>query len=113
MSENLRKCMSDLRLAMNFKHKPTRDAILKFLSQKKCVYKALREISMNILNRQIKLKKHHYKKLNPHVKTIKALSKGVKSRRKQQQLVKQSSGFLPWLIPLVASALPAVIDLIK
>jgi hypothetical protein len=113
MSDNLKKCLNELKLAMQYKHKPTRNAILKFLSNKKCIYNALREISMNILNKQIKLKNHHIRKLNPHVKTIKALGKGVKHRRTQQKLVLQSGGFLPWLLPLVASAIPAVIDLIK
>ena len=113
MSENLRKCMEDLRIALKYKNKRTRDAILKFLSQKKCVYDALREISLNILNGKIKLKKHEMKKLNPHVKTIKALKKGGHKRRSQQKLVRQSGGFLPWLIPIVASALPSVIELLK
>ena len=113
MSENLKKCMADLRLAMNYKHKPTRESILKFLSHNKSIYNALREISMNILNKQMKLKKHHIRKLNPHVKTIKSLKKGVKTKKQRQRLVIQSGGFLPWLIPVIASALPAVIDLIK
>ena len=113
MSENLKNCINELKCAMQYKHKPTRQAILKFLSNKKCIYNALREISMNILNRQIKLKRHNIHRLNPHVKTIKALGKGVKHKRRQKQLVIQSGGFLPWLLPLVASAIPAVLDLVK
>ena len=113
MSQNLRKCLKELQIAMNYKHKPTRDAILKYLSHKKCIYNALREISMNILNKQIKLQRHHIRKLNPHVKTIKALKKGMKSKKERRKLVQQSGGFLPWLLPVIASALPAVIDLIK
>jgi hypothetical protein len=113
MSENLRKCLKDLKLAMKCKDKASRKAILKFLSNKKCIYNALREISMNIINKQIKLQRHHVRRLHPHVKTIKALGRGVQHRKRQQKLVIQSGGFLPWLLPLVASALPAVIDLFK
>ena len=113
MSENLKKCMADLRLAMSYKDKPTRKAILKFLSHKNCIYEALREISINICNKQIKLKKDHMRKLNPHVKTIKALKNGVKCKRSRKKLVRQSGGFLPWLLPVIASAIPAVLDLIK
>jgi hypothetical protein len=73
----------------------------------------MREISMNILNNRLKLNNKHVRNLEPHIKTIKALKRGTKNKKRRQKLVKQSGGFLPWLIPLVASALPAVIDLIK
>ena len=113
MSANLRKCMKELKIAMNYKHKPTREAILKYLSHKKCIYNALREISMNILSKKLKLKRKHIRRLNPHVKTIKALKRGVKTPKERKKLVLQSGGFLPWLLPVIASAIPAVIDLIK
>ena len=113
MSANLKKCMKELKIAMSYKHKPTRNAILMFLAHKKCIYNALREISMNILNKNLKLKRHHIRRLNPHVETIKALKRGVKTPKERRKLVRQSGGFLPWLLPVIASAISAVIDLIK
>src|SRR5882757_1222947 len=107
MSDNLKKCMSELQRAMRIKHRPSRKAVLNFLAKRKCVYKALQEISTNIINRNIPLSKDHIRRLNPHTKTIKGLLKGTKNKRSQQRLVNQSGGFIHWLLPLVATALSA------
>jgi hypothetical protein len=109
MSQNLKNCIKELQVAMKYKDKPTRHAILKFLSNKKCVYKALREISMNIVNKQIPLNKRQLRLLNPHVKTIKRLKSGTKNKHIRRRLVTQSGGFLPWLIPIVGSVLSSIL----
>ena len=101
--------MKELQIAMKYKHKPTRDAILEYLSNRKCVYKALQEISLNILNNQIKLNKNQIQRLNSYVKTIKRLKCGVKTKKVREKLVKQSGGFLPWLLPIVATAISSLL----
>lgn len=114
MSDNLKVCIKDLKKCISFKGQPRNyKAIMKYLSHKKCIYNALREISMNIINRQIKLNSRQLKKLNPYAKTIKRLNCGVKCKLHKRRLVQQSGGFLPWLIPLVGTAISAAIDLTK
>ncbi len=105
MSQNLRRCIKELRKAMSYTDKDKRKHILEHLSNKDCVYKALREISMNIINKQIPLNKKQLDRLNPHAKTIRSLKCGVRSRKARKSLVNQSGGFLPWLIPIVTSVL--------
>ena len=113
MSDNLKKCMKELEVAMRYRDKPTRNAKLKYLSNKICIYDALREIAMNIVNKNIPLNRKHINRLNQHTKTIKALKCGTKSKHLRKKLVLQSGGFLPWLLPLVATAITTAIDLVK
>ena len=112
MSENFLKCVKELEKVMKYKS-PERKAILKYLSNKDSVYHALREISLNILNKKLPLKKKHLEKLDKHHKVMKRLKQGSHSKIQRRKLVQQSGGFLPWLIPAIVSAIPAVIDLIN
>jgi len=113
MSENLKNCMIELLELTKLKDRKSKEAVLKFLSKKKCVYLALREISLNILNKQIPLNKKQLSKLGPHAKTIKALACGSNYKKSQKKLVVQSGGFLPYIIPIVSTLLPAIVDLIN
>jgi hypothetical protein len=113
MSNNLQKCLQELNELNKLKDKKSKQAVLKFLANKKCIYLALREISLNVLNKQIPLNKKQLEKLGPHAKTIKALACGTNRKHIQKKLVEQSGGFLPYLIPIVSTLLPAVIDLFK
>ena len=113
MSHNLKTCLKELKLVMSIKDKQTRLVILKYLSHKKCLYNALGEISMNIINKKIPLNKRQTRKLSPHAKVIKRLAKGVKSKTTKSKLILQSGGFLPWLLPIIATAVTSAIDLIN
>jgi hypothetical protein len=55
------------------------------------------------MNKNIPLKRTQLNKLGPHAKTIKSLACGVRQVAKRQKLVNQSGGFLPLLIPIIAS----------
>lgn len=112
-SENLKKCLKELKIAASFKNKHKREAIMEYLSKKSCIYRALREIAMNIINEEIKLNKSQIERLGPHAKIIKSLQCGVKEKNRKQKLVQQSGGFLPWLIPILTSLVTTGIDLIK
>ena len=104
MSENLKNCMKELKKAMSIKDLKRRKIILEYLAEKDCIYKALQEIAINILNENIKLKKSQIKRLDPHTKTILRLKKGVKKTHRKH-IVKQTGGFLPWLLPIVSTVL--------
>ena len=113
MSHNLKRCLEDLNDAMKIRNKRKRDTVIRFLRKRNCFYHCLREIALNINNGNIKIDKKHTRKMKPYEKTIKALARGVKSKNQKIALVHQTGGMIPWLIPLVTAALPAVIDLIK
>ena len=112
-SENLKKCLKELKIVATYKNKHKRDAIIEFLSKRSCVYRALREIAMNIINQEIKLNRTQIEKLGPHAKIIKRLQCGVKDKRSKQKLVQQTGGFLPWLIPIISTLVTGGIDLIS
>ena len=57
MSHNLQTCLKELKLAMRINDKQKRLIVLSFLSHKKCIYMALREIAMNIIKQNIPLNK--------------------------------------------------------
>lgn len=109
MSE-LKKCLRELEIAMSFKNKNDRNAILKYLSTKKCIFNAIREISLNI--EKMKLNAAQQRKLIPHIKLIKAFRRGVTNQRRQQRLVQQSGGFLPALVKGALLLLPTIISAI-
>ncbi len=79
------------------------------MSKKSCIYDALREIAVNIMNKNIPLNKIQLRKLGPHAKTIKGLACGVK-QASRQKLVQQTGGFLPFLIPIVTSIAGAAVS---
>ena len=113
MSHNLQTCLKELKLVMKINDKRKRLIVLSYLAHKKCIYMALREIAMNIIKQNIPLTKSQTNRLSPYAKVIKSLSDGAKSKRAKRKLVVQSGGFLPWLIPIIGTALTAAIDLIK
>ena len=109
MSENLKKCMSELKEAMSQKTLKSRKDVLRYLANRDCIYKAMREISINILNSNIPLNKKQIKKLNNHAKTIKALKCGTKNKRRRKELVIQSGGYLPFILPILATVLSKLV----
>ena len=113
MSHNLQTCLKELKLVMKINDKKNRLIVLNFLSHKKCIYMALREIAMNIIKQNIPLTKRQTTRLSPYAKVIKSLSDGAKSKRAKRKLVIQSGGFLPWLIPIIGTAITSAIDLIQ
>jgi hypothetical protein len=103
VSKNLQLCLRELKLLVSIKDKKARAIVLKKLSKKSCIYDAMREIAINILNKNIPLNKRQLKKLGPHAKTIKRLACGVKEKKKRPKLVNQSGGILPFIIPLLTT----------
>jgi hypothetical protein len=105
MSLNLKKCMRQLQLIAAIKNPKTREAVLKDFSCNKCLYKALREIARNTIKRNVPLRAEHKLKLRRYAPLIKQLAcKKLKKPRRTRAVI-QSGGFLPVLIPIIASIL--------
>src|SRR6266496_3997780 len=89
------------------KMKPgTRKNILKEVNGDIDVYKSLREIAVNTLQGNVPLKASIKKKLKPHMKTLHQFSKHKSNKcscKKRNKLIQQGSGFLPLLIPAIAT----------
>jgi hypothetical protein len=74
-----------------------------------CLYKALNEISVNTVAGKIPLNNQQKKLLRKHKITIKKLACYTKNKNRRKKLVLQSGGFLPILIPTVASILTSLL----
>ena len=68
---------------------------------------ALSEIALNILRGNVQLSRQQVQRLQRHKQALRALaSRAIPLRRKRALLlVKQRGGFLPLLLPLIASIL--------
>jgi len=83
--------------------------IMKYLAKDVKVYKAIREIAINVIKENIPIDKKTKKKLSMHKKNIYSICKNSKvSPKDRKKLVVQSGGWL-WLLPIVSS----IIELIK
>ena len=105
MSENLKKCLSEIASAVAIKDKIKRSQVLSALSTQDCFFLALKEIAANTVNQKIPLSKALKRKLAPHAGSIVNLSKLNKKSLRRKKLIAQSGG---WILPL----LPTVLSLI-
>ncbi len=106
ISKNLRTCLKELKLLDSIKDKKSRAIVLKYLSEMGCIYDAMREIAVNILNKNIPLRKSHLQKLGKHAKVIEALACGTEDNKQRCKFVSQFGGIpplLPIIIPILAS----------
>ncbi len=89
----------------------SRRIVLNDLSGNQIAYDALSEIAHNTIKGNVKLKKSQSKKLKRHVHTLKQFCciKNKKSLNKRKKLLVQSGGFLPILIPTIASLIGSLI----
>ena len=94
MSSTLRKYLNVLKFISSIKEKKLREGVLKQYANFDDFYKALNEIAMNTVNRNVQLTAFHKKKLKPYKKHIINLTKNNKSKRGRKKLVIQSGGFL-------------------
>ena len=90
----------------------SRKLILNDLGGDQTAYDALHEMAYNTIKGNVKLKKSHKRKLKRHDKVLKKFCclKNKKSLKKRKQLLIQSGGFLPILIPAVASLLTSILS---
>jgi hypothetical protein len=108
MSQNIKNCFDKLRFIASIKDPSLRKKILSSMHND-CLYLALNEIALNTVKGNLKLKSQQKKKLYKHRNLIKKLSTKTNNRVKRRKLVTQSGGFLPILIPALASILTTLI----
>ena len=109
MSKNLVNCLGKLKTISKIKNSTKRKKALN-LNYDECLYKALNEIAVNTVKRRVPLSIKQVNKLKKHKLNIKKLSCRTKNKKKQKQLVVQSGGFLPVLIPAIASILTSILS---
>jgi hypothetical protein len=106
MSDNLRKGISELRGVFKIKNPCERKIVLKHNLARKVLYKCLREISKNIVNKKIPLSYSQKQKINRNSRIIKRLARGTKNKQTRKKLTQQVGGaILPWLIPIITTLL--------
>src|SRR5882757_10892375 len=89
----------------------SRKIILDDLAGDQTAYNAVQEIAYNTIKGNVKLKKSQKTKLKKHEKVLKKFCclKNKKNLKKRKQLLVQSGGFLPILIPTVASIITSLL----
>ena len=75
-----------------------------------CLYKALHEIAVNTVKRNVPLSRPAKISLRKYKLHIQNLARKTKNKKLRKRLVIQSGGFLPILIPAVASILGALLN---
>jgi len=106
MSTNLRKGVSELKGVFKIRNPTERKIVLKHNLARKVLYKCLREISKNIVNKRIPLNSKQKRKINENSRIIKRLAKGTKNKQSRRRLTQQVGGaILPWLIPIITTLL--------
>jgi hypothetical protein len=110
MSRSLQHCLKHLELISNIKNSRLRKAVLHDISVNECYFIAIREMLLNALRGNVRLSPAHKSKLRRHKKAINTFTtpKAKYSKKKKANLVKQSGGFLPFLIPAVIGTLLAL-----
>jgi hypothetical protein len=109
VSKSLQKTLPFLNVVSKLSNE-NRKRVLKEVGGEKHIYNALHEIAYNTLKGNIKLDKSQSKKLIRHKKLLENLCKNNKCAKKRSKLIVQSGGFLPFLIPALASIISAVIS---
>lgn len=110
-SKNLRNCLRKLSTICEIKNPKLRQKVLQNLYDD-CLYNALYEITANVTSKNIPLSKRTKENLYKRKKDlniIRELSHYTRNKRRRKRLVTQSGGFLPLLLPTVASILTSLI----
>ena len=109
MSKNLRKCMNKMHLVCDSKCPKLKKSILADMSKDNQYFRALYEIVHNIKLKNIKLTPSEKKKFKKYIKFMEEILKKPKNVRKRRQLVNQSGGFLPIILPILTSVISGLI----
>lgn len=105
MSSSLKNYITQLQFIAKIKNRKVRDGILRQWSDDDQFFKVLKEIVENAMKKNLPLKANQKKSLRKYKSTLIQFINPKIPKRKRKQLVSQSGGFLPMLIPAVASFL--------
>jgi len=109
MSDNLRACLLILKAISRIKNYKARQKILNEFNGEECIYKAIKEMAVNVVNGNIKLSRIQRTKLAKYKSFIKEAAKPTNSKLKRKRVIVQSGGFLPYLVPVVLSLLSSIL----
>lgn len=109
MSSTLKKYLSDLKFISGIKNKKIRENILKELSKDEMLFNALKEMVENVVRKNIPMKSKEKRLLKKYKKTLMLYMRPKISKRKKRQIVSQSGGFLPILVPVLSAFLSRLI----
>ena len=104
MSKTLKSCFEKLKFIAEVKDAQLRKKLLGEISDN-CLAKALQEICANIENDKIQLNKSQKRKIRKFKSVIKKLSKPILNKKLKLNLIKQTGGFLPIILPALGTAL--------
>ena len=104
-SKTLKKTFGSLHKIMSEKNSKYRKKLLAEASKNENIIHSVREISRNLILKNVPLSRMQKKRLIGHTKCIVGCSKIKGSGKKSQQLVVQSGGFLQIILPIIASLL--------
>jgi hypothetical protein len=110
-SNNLKKCLKKLELIVSVRDIKLRQKLLKDVSCNNDIFKAIKEILLNTVNLNVPLSKNQKVKLKKYEKKMKKLAccKNV-NKASKKNLIMQSGGFLPILIPSVVALLTGLLN---
>ena len=107
MSENLIRNLQLLELISKIRNRKLRQDVLKDQASK--LYKAIKEISINLMKGNIQLSQRDKKRLYKYRREIVEIAENANSKR-IAIVTSQTGGFLPIIIPLVAQLVTSLID---
>ena len=110
ISNELKECLPVLELFVKIKSKSLREKfLLDQLKHSDKIYKAIKEIVTNLVNKNIPLDQIEKKKLQRHKrKIIDIVNDKAKSRRKSH--IAQSGGYLHYILPAFFSLLSSYLN---
>ncbi len=85
-----------------------RKKVLSDASSSTALYKALQELAINLVNRNIPLTQSQKTRLRKKKSVIMGLTRSPKSLKRRKQLVVQTGGFLPLLLATAAPVLTEI-----
>jgi len=109
MSKILKSCFPKLSFICKIKDPKLRKKLLINIADN-CLFQALHEIAVNTIKGRVPLSNSQKRKLSKHKSTLSKLAKNGKPNKKGKLiLIKQSGGFLPILLPAIATVLSSII----
>lgn len=108
MSKILNNCFPKLNFIAKIKDPKLRKKLLASLADN-CLFQALHEIAVNTVKGTVPLNKSQKRRLAKHKNVINKLAKIQSSKKRKLILIKQSGGFLPIILPAIATVLSTLL----
>lgn len=98
-----------LEVVSKIKKAKDRNIIMKALAEDQKVRHTMKEISINLLKRKLPVTNNQVKQLRKFKSAFVGLAKRGNSKRQKINLIKQTGGSLPVLIPILATLVSSLI----